>query len=171
MCRSIQIFFLLVLSSLALSGNEVIDYLKQYEGRWVGEYTIHSAATGYSETFPVEQRYWWEDGQLQGISVSDTNNGLQAAKSRTYIQDGKLHSEVIQGETTERFFGVLHDEGIVWLSVNLNRANDYQMKEGFADEDGQRWLKTDGFDSYVYQEGLAHIVYRGRLVKQVDEPE
>ena len=166
MYRSIQILSLLVLSPLALIGNELIDYLKQYEGRWLGDFTIHSTASAYSETFPVEQRYWWEDGQLHGISVSDTNNGLQTAKSRTFIQEGRLQSEVITGETTERFFGFLRDGGIVWISANMQRANDYQMAERFAMEEGLSLLLTEGFDTYVYQEGLAHLVYHGRLLKE-----
>mgnify|MGYP001309259664 FL=1 len=166
MYRSIQILSLLVLSPLALLGNELIDYLKQYEGRWLGDFTIHSTASGYSETFPVEQRYWWEDGQLHGISVSDTNHGLQTAKSLTFIQDDKLQSEVITGETTERFFGFLRDGGIVWIPADMKRANDYQMTERFAMEEGLSLLLTEGFDTYVYQEGLAHLVYRGRLLKE-----
>ena len=166
MYRSIKLFSFLVYSSLTLSGNELIDYLKQYEGRWLGDFTIHSTASGYSETFPVEQRYWWEDGQLYGISVSDTNNGLQTAKSRTFIQDDKLQSEVITGEITERFFGFLRDGGIVWITADVKRANDYQMAERFAMEEGRPLLLTEGFDSYVYAEGLAHLVYRGRLFKQ-----
>ena len=169
MLRFTLISLLFSLSLSALTANEVVDHLKRYEGRWVGDFTIHSAATGYSETFQVEQRYWWEDGQLHAISVSDTNRGIQTSKSRTFIQDGKLQSEVTQGETTERFYGVLHEDGIVWLPADLKRATDYQMKESFADENGLQWLKTDGFDSYVYQEGVAHLVYRGRLVKQAEE--
>ncbi len=166
MYRSIQTLSFLVYSSLALSGSELIDYLKQYEGRWLGDFTIHSTASGYSETFPVEQRYWWEEGQLHGISVSDTNNGLQTAKSLTFIQDDKLQSEVITGETKERFFGFLRDGGIVWISADMKRANDYQMAEHFTIEEGRPVLLTEGFDSYVYSEGLAHLVYRGRLFKQ-----
>lgn len=166
--RYIPIVFFWILTSLALPANEVVDYLKQYAGRWVGDFTIHSTATGYSETFPVEQRYWWEDGQLHGIAVSDTNGGLQTAKSRTFIRDDKLQSEIIQGEVTERFIGFLKEGGIVWIVADLQRANDYQMQERFVEEDGQRWLVTEGFDSYVYQEGLAHLVYRGRLIKQVE---
>ena len=162
----IQILSLVVFSPLALLGNELIDYLKQYEGRWLGDFTIHSTASGYSETFPVEQRYWWEDGQLHGISVSDTNNGLKYAKSLTFIQEGKLQSEVIAGETTERFFGFLRNGGIVWIPANMQRANDYQMAEHFSMEEGLSLLLTEGFDTYVYQEGLAHLVYRGRLLKQ-----
>jgi hypothetical protein len=164
--RSIQILSLLVFCPLALLGNELIDYLKKYEGRWLGDFTIHSTASGYSETFPVEQRYWWEDGQLHGISVSDTDNGLQTAKSLTFIQEGKLQSEVITGETTERFFGFLRDGGIVWIFADMKRANDYQMAERFAIEEGRPLLLTEGFDTYVYQEGLAHLVYRGRLLKE-----
>ena len=166
MYRSIQILSLLVLSPLALLGNELIDYLKKYEGRWLGDFTIHSTASGYSETFPVEQRYWWEDGQLHGISVSDTDNGLKSAKSLTFIKDDKLQSEVITGETTEHFFGFLRDGGIVWIPADMKRANDYQMTERFAMEEGLSLLLTEGFDTYVYQEGLAHLVYRGRLLKE-----
>jgi hypothetical protein len=149
---------------LALSANEIVDYLKQYEGRWVGDFTIHSTATDYSETFPVEQRYWWEDGQLHGISVSETNRGMETARSRTFIQDGQLRSEMITEASVETYIGALHDRGIVWLPSDLKRATDYQMKETFVEADGKRRLHTDGFDSYVYQEGLAHLVYRGRLV-------
>lgn len=146
---------------------EVIEYLKTYEGRWVGDYTIHSTATGYSQTFPVEQRYWWEDGQLHGMSVAETDDGMQTAKSRTFIQDEKLQAEITRGEVTERYYGVLHEGGLLWISDNLGRATDYQMKEVFIDKAGERWLHTDGFDSYVYQEGIAHLVYKGRL-KRVD---
>jgi len=153
----------------ALLANEVVDYLKQYQGRWVGDYTIYSAATGYSQTFPVEQRYWWEDGQLHGLSVSDTNSGMQVSQSRTYLQDGTLRSEVTQGEVTERFYGIFHDGGIVWLSTDLDRATDYQMKETIQTGESPRQLWTDGFDSYVYQDGLAHLVYRGRLVFTPEE--
>jgi hypothetical protein len=164
--RSIQILSSLVLSPLALLGNELIDYLKKYEGRWLGDFTIHSTASGYSETFPVEQRYWWKDDQLHGISVSDTNHGLKSAKSLTFIQEGKLQSEVITGETTERFFGFLRDGGIVWIPADMKRANDYQMAERFATKESLTLLLTEGFDTYVYQEGLAHLVYRGRLLKE-----
>lgn len=164
--RLLSICFL-VLSSL--HANELVDYLKKYEGRWVGDFTIHSTATGFSQMFPVEQRFWWENGQLHGMSVSDTDQGIRSAKSQTFIEDGKLRSEVIQGNAKEKFIGVLHEDGIVWISSNLERATDYQMKEVFVESNGVRQLNTDGFDSYVYQEGLAYLVYRGRLVFQVEE--
>ena len=73
---------------------------------------------------------------------------------------------MINGETTERFLGFLRDGGIVWISADMKRANDYQMAERFAVEEGRPLLITEGFDSYVYQEGLAHLVYRGRLLKE-----
>lgn len=155
---------------MVLQADQLVDYLKQYEGRWVGDFTIHSAATGYSQSFSVEQRYWWEDGQLHGISVSDTNEGIQAAKSRTFLLNGQLRSEVVKGGAQETFVGVLHENGIIWLSSDLKRATDYQMKEVFViEESGARGLHTDGFDSYVYQEGLAHLIYRGRLILQPEE--
>lgn len=157
-------FFALFLLPFALLANELVDHLKQYEGRWVGDFTIHSTATEYTETFPVEQRYWWEDGQLHGISIADTNRGIQTARSRTFIQDNQLRSEIVTEGALEVYIGALHDGGIVWVPSDLKRATDYQMKETLAEKEGVWRLHTDGFDSYVYQEGLAHLVYRGRLV-------
>jgi hypothetical protein len=161
---------LFLLGSLVLPADEVVDYLKRYIGRWAGEFSIHSSATGYSQVFPVEQRYWWQDGQLHGISVSETDQGIQTAKSRTFVQDGQLRSEVLQGERREAFYGVLQDGGLVWVSADLKRVTDYQMKEAFAlGEEGRLELHTDGFDSYVYQDGLAYLIYRGRLTQQAEE--
>ena len=148
---------------LALLGGDLEDYIKQYEGRWIGEYTIHSPATNFTESFSVEQRYWIEDGQLRGLSVSDTDRGMQTAKSRTFVEEGVVCSEVTTGDTTEKYIGALHEGGLVWLPSNLKRANDYQMKEFFVRKAQQLWLHTDGFDSYIYREGLGHLVYRGRL--------
>lgn len=147
---------------------EVVAYLRSYEGCWLGEFTIHSTATGYSQTFSVEQRYWWADGELHGMSVTETDDGMQTAKSRTFIQDAQLQAEITRGEVVERYLGVLHEGGLLWISDNLGRATDYQMKEKLVVNAGERWLQTDGFDSYLYEEGVAHLVYKGRL-KEVDE--
>jgi hypothetical protein len=155
---------LLLFLPFVLLGGELEDYLKQYEGRWLGEYTIHSPSTNFTGTFPVEQRYWMEDGQLRGLSVSDTDRGIQTAKSRTFIKEGVVYSEVTAGDNIEKYIGALHEGGLVWLPSNLKRANDYQMKESFVKKAQQFWLHTDGFDSYVYREGLGHLVYRGRLL-------
>ena len=143
--------------------------MQKYVGRWIGHFTIHSATTGYSETFPVEQRYWMEGGKLHGLSVSDTDKGMQTASSITFIKDEKIRSEVTRGEEMEAYWGVPHDGGIVWLLANLERASDYQLREAFVVEEGERLLHTDGFDTYVYKEGLAHLIYRGRLRKVADE--
>ena len=165
MYRKLLLFFL----PFIIWSGELEDYLKQYEGRWVGEYTIHSPATNFTETFPVEQRYWMEDGQLCGLSVSDTDRGIQTAKSRTFIKEGVLYSKVSTGEKIDEYIGALHEGGLVWLPSNLERANDYQLKESFVKKAQQLWLHTDGFDSYIYRDGLGHLVYRGRLVLILDD--
>ena len=137
--------------------------LKAYEGRWVGHFTIHSTATGYTETFPVEQQYWWKDGQLHGVAVSQRDQGMSSARSKSVAKEGKFFSEVKSGGEVETYWGVLHDGGLVWLSSNLKRTKDYQMKESIIEVDGERVLKTEGFDTYVYGEGIGHLVYRGEL--------
>jgi hypothetical protein len=146
-----------------VQGEALREFLEQFEGRWQGDYTIHSASTNYSETFPVEQRYWFEGAELVGISVADTDRGLQTARSRTMIENGQLRSVIQRGETTERYLGTLHDGGVVWLPEDRGRVTDHQMRQTFAQRAGKRWLNTDGFDTFLSADGLAHLVYRGRL--------
>ena len=137
--------------------------LKAYEGRWVGHFTVHSTATGYTESFPVEQQYWWQDGELHGVAVSQRDTGMSSARSKSVAKDGKFVSQVKQGDAVETYWGVLRDGGLVWFSTNLKRLSDYQMKEVIVEVDGERVLKTEGFDTYVYGDGMAHLVYRGEL--------
>ena len=137
--------------------------LRAFEGRWVGHFTVHSTASGYTETFPVEMQYWWKDETLHGVAVTQRDEGMSSSRSKSVVEKGKILSEVKTGETVERYWGVLHDGGLVWLSSNLKRTKDYQMKESIVEVDGERVLKTDGFDTYVYSGGIAHLVYRGEL--------
>ena len=137
--------------------------LRAYEGRWVGHFTVHSTASGYSETFPVEQQYWWKDGTLHGVAVTQRDSGMSSSRSKSVAEDGKCFSEVKSGASVEKYWGVLHDGGLVWLSSNLKRTKDYQMKESIVEVEGGRVLKTEGFDTYVYGGGIAHLVYRGEL--------
>jgi hypothetical protein len=137
--------------------------LRAYEGRWTGHFKIHSTATGYSETFPVSQIYWWKAGKLHGVAVSERKGGKESSRSHTYIEDGKFISVVMRGSEEDTFIGLPHEGGILWLTADLARAQDYQLKEFIVEKGGKRILKTEGFDSYVYLESLAHIVYRGEL--------
>lgn len=145
------------------------DVFKPYVGRWVGEFTIHSTATGYSEVFPVEQLYWIKDGTLHGVAASDRDSGLQNSRSETVIEGNRLRTCVFHKDSEESFFGTLHEGGILWVPTDLKRVTDYQIKEMIIMEEGERVLKSEGFDSFVFQDGLAHIIYRGSL-RYMHEP-
>jgi hypothetical protein len=151
--------------------SDLVAALQAYEGRWVGTFTVHSTASDYTETFPVEQLYWWKDGVLNGVSVARREGNSSSSSSKAVVDDGKFYSEVKAGEGIEQYFGVLHDGGLLWFSSNLKRTKDYQMKEFFVEIDGQRILKTEGFDTYAYDGGLAYLIYRGELkfVSESDE--
>ncbi|MFQ3225541.1 MAG: hypothetical protein ACI8Z5_001802, partial [Lentimonas sp.] len=102
--------------------NEALETsLKAYGGRWVGHFTIHSTATGYTETFPVEQQYWWKEGQLHGVAVTQREVGMSSTRSKSFAEEGKFLSEVKSGDTVETYWGVLRDGGLVWFSTNLKR--------------------------------------------------
>jgi hypothetical protein len=164
-------FLLSVLAVYALAEEEaavvanekLVAALKAYEGRWAGHFTVHSTATGYTESFPVEQQYWWKDGQLHGVAVTHRESGMTSARSQTVVDDGKLITRVKQGDSAETYWGLLRDGGVVWFPTNVKRLTDYQMTERMIEIEGERVLKTEGFDTYVYGEGIAHLMYRGEL--------
>jgi hypothetical protein len=129
----------------------------------VGHFTIHSTASGYTETFPVEQQYWWKGNVLHGVAVTQRESGMMSTRSRSVAKEGKYFSEIRTGEAVENYWGVQQAGALVWFSSNLKRTKDYQMKESIVEVDGERRLKTEGFDTYLYSGGLAHLVYRGEL--------
>lgn len=165
MFRDYSLWLVVVIVTPCLTyAGDLMDAMRKYEGRWVGNFTLHSAATGYTETFPVEQQYWMAENKLHGVAVTDRNTGMESARSVTFIVDDKLVTEITTGTETQRYLGVLHEQGVLWLPEEMQRANDHQLKEMILVEDGELRLKTEGFDTYIYQEGLAHIIYRGNLV-------
>jgi len=149
-------------------GDQLLEYLRNYEGRWTGRFSIHSTANGFTESFPVEQRYWWKGEVLHGLSVSDRDAGMDFATSKTWVDGKKLITEVKRGETKEVFYGVLHEGTLLWLPEDMRRANDYQMRESFTEEEGREKMLFEGFDTYVFGEGLAHIIIKGELILQAD---
>lgn len=163
-------FLFICLLPTHLLGSDLLDYLKNYEGRWVGVYSIHSTANGHTESFTVEQRYWWQGNALHGLAVFERGSGMETASSKTWMDGEKLIAEVKRGEATESFYGVLHEGGLLWLPKDMKRANDYQMRESFVEKEGKpKKLRTEGFDTYIHADGLVHLIYKGELTLQAEE--
>lgn len=152
------------------SEGDLLAYLKNYEGRWVGDYSIHSTANGYTESFSVEKRYWWKGEVLHGLAVSIRKSGMVTATSKTWVKGEKLIAEIKRGKATEMFYGVLHDGGLLWVPADMQRANDYQIHDSFVEKDGHpKEMIIEGFDTYIYGKGLAHLVYKGEFTLQPAE--
>lgn len=145
--------------------DELLEHLKQYEGRWVGEFTLKSDASDYSETFTVEQQYWMEFGKLYGVSVYERpKTGLESADSVITIhEDGALLMEVHRAKETEFYLGVYRDGAIIWLPRDMKRAEDYQTTVTISESEGHRQMTTKGFDTYVHSGGIGHVVFLGKL--------
>ena len=57
----------------------------------------------------------------------------------------------------------MHEDAIVWLPRNMQRAEDYQTTVRIFEE-GEEWvMTTESFDTYVHSGGIGRIVYLGRL--------
>jgi len=132
---------------------------------------LSSTATGYEESFSVEQHYWWDGDQLRGVAVSERKDGIETAKSVTYVEGNKYVSRAKRGDKEEVYYGVVRGKGILWLPSNMNRAEDYQIQEFFLEKDDGLKLMTEGFDTFIHGEGMARIIIRGELVRQADEKE
>lgn len=155
---------LLPLLPLNLSAETLVNVLHRYQGRWSGEFTVHSTASGFTESFPVEQRYWMVGERLRGIAVAQRDGGVETTSSWTYVDGKKLISEVTRGEKVEVYYGVVKAGVVLWVSSDLNRVEDYQLTERIVESNGNRKLLTEGFDTYIYAEGLARVIYRGELI-------
>lgn len=163
-CARICVLFLGLIPTLGLAG-ELLDHLKQYEGRWVGEFTVKSDVSDYSETFAVEQQYWMNGSKLFGVTVYERpKGGLESAESIVTInQDGSLLMKVRRGNEVEAYVGVYREGGIIWLPSDMKRAEDYQTTVRIAEVEGGLEMTTEGFDTYVHSGGVGHVLFLGRL--------
>lgn len=165
-----RIILLALVLPLALSANELLSYLKQYEGRWVGEYSVTSTANGYNQSFLVEQRYWFKGKALHGLAVYEREGAVESASSKTWVEGNNYITEITRDENKEVFVGVQRDGGILWLPKILKRANDYQMHESFQKkQDAVVALIIKGFDTYYHEKGKMHLVYKGMLRRQAED--
>ncbi|MGB0744523.1 MAG: hypothetical protein ACPGSB_08350 [Opitutales bacterium] len=58
------------------------------------------------------------------------------------------------------------------MSSDLQRANDYQMREVFVEEASKpKKLKIECFDTYMTADGLVYLIYKGELVRKAEEKE
>jgi len=148
-----------------LAASEAFEHLKLYEGRWVGEFTIKSDVSDYSESFTVEQQYWIDGDKLYGVSVYERpKTGMESAESVVTINsDSSLLMQVRRGDEVEVFVGVYRDDTIVWLPRDLQRAEDYQTTVCIKQVDGLLKMTTEGFDTYVHSGGIGHIIFLGKL--------
>lgn len=166
--RTVISILLLLLSCASLSASDVMESLRKYAGRWVGYYKVQSVTSDHAAIFPVEQRYWIEDGRLKGLAVIMRDSELEFSSSVTY-RDGDVYvSEVTRGETVEIYLGILREDAIVWYSSDLSRANDYKIEDSFASWGSERIMRTEGFDLRDSEHGRVGVIYEGELIRESD---
>ena len=166
---NIQMTLFLVLlggSSFVCANDALKTYLDQYTGTWVGVFTVNAPAIEYEESFQVQQKYWWEGGVLRAVSVSRRETGVESSTARNVIDGDKVISLVKKNDVEQVFYGSLVEEGkgLLWFPANLERANDYQIKENFSVIDGERVLVTSGFDTFDNDGEPAVLTYFGEFV-------
>ena len=143
---------------------QLLPYLRQLEGRWVGYYSIHTSINQYKEEFTVEQQYWMQDGELLGVFAAKRSTGLESASSRTFIQDGRLILIVNRSSGEETYIGVLAEGWLIWLPEDVERANDYQIREKIVRHAGGYQLISESFETYETKNGPAKIRISGSLL-------
>ncbi|MBV32770.1 MAG: hypothetical protein CMK36_04955 [Porticoccaceae bacterium] len=143
---------------------QLLPYLEQLEGRWVGHYTIHTSINQYKEEFTVEQQYWMQDGELLGVFAAMRSKGLESASSRTFIQDGRLILIVSRSSGEETYIGVLAEDWLIWLPEDVERANQYQIREKIVRHAGGYQLISESFETYETKNGPAKIRISGSLL-------
>ena len=146
------------------AGTDLESHLRQFEGRWAGDFVLSSPQTGNEERFPVEQSYWWDDGVLRGISVFERNGEMGSASSRSYVVGDRLVSEVEREGKIERYIGIRTESGVIWVPAATGRLTEHQVKESIVREGAVRYLLTEGFDTYVVEGRATQLIYRGKLL-------
>lgn len=167
--QTVLILFFAGIPLFATANEALKAQLDKYVGKWVGVFTVEAEAIDYLESFPVEQKYWWEGSVLRGVAVMRRENGIVSSTTSNVIDGDKILSSVKKNGGEQVFYGTLVDEGLLWFPANLDRANNYQIKEHFTTMDGERMLVQSGFDTFDNNGEAAVLIYRGEFVLGTDE--
>ena len=162
------VFATLVLAPASFAQEEAAppdlrDIFAGFAGEWKGSYEVRSSVSEYSETFLVEQSYWWDGDVLRSKAVYSRDGAKQEATARTYLFEGTVMTEVSRGDATESFIGVPQENGIVWISTDLSRAEAMQIMEWVEESEDGPVLKLKGFDTYDYQGEPAFLLFDALL--------
>lgn len=167
MRRRATTFIACLLVPIGLIANpDLKAQLDLYVGRWLGVFSVRAPDIDYEETFSVEQTYWWKADELRGISVVRRQSGTETSRAVNTIRDNQVISEVSKGDSVQVYYGILANDGLVWVPANLERVTDYQLKETFTEIDGERVLVTNGYDTFNNEGKPALLFYQGQLIRE-----
>ncbi|MGJ3241394.1 MAG: hypothetical protein ACFE0O_00335 [Opitutales bacterium] len=157
-------------TALAQDGEAALKrVLDRYVGTWEGTFTIRTADGRQEKAVTVEQQYWWEEGELRGLSVYEDEGKLTFSNSINSIVRGILFSEVSQNDRKRYYRGMLVEQTVVWFPVNPQAAANRQIKETILRDDGELVLITEGFERLDPDQANGRtILYQGRLVRTGD---
>lgn len=75
-----------------LSVANIPPVLNSLEGRCVGDFQVVHPGGDLVLRFPVEHRYWIEEGQLRGLATAEIDGKLHFTHSASYLLEGQLPS-------------------------------------------------------------------------------
>jgi len=109
--------------------------LAAYVGHWQGNYTITSTAGVELNSFPIDVVYTMETDP-SGRSVLVANTHLTEAgkpvtqQTRSWVENGQILAEVINGDSVEKFFARTRSADLVWFTHDFDKdQTDFSMTE------------------------------------------
>ena len=142
-----RIFILLCAGCLPLfSAADLPPVLNSLEGRWVGNFEVVNSQGTRVFRFPVEHRYWIEEGQLRGLATAEIDGELLFTHSASYLLDGQLVSDVVEEGRSTRYLGTLNQGTLTWASTEAGM----EVRETLMQKDEKLILKIQ------YQQELSH---------------
>ena len=151
----------------AQAQSELPDPVKAMEGRWNGTYEIRNPEGMILRLIQVEYQYWVEDEVLNGLAVFEQAGELSHAKSRSFMEEGQLISEIVSGGITRRFLGRLVDQAVIWEPEELERRPNRKIKETVVEREEKAFLVVDGFERILRGEESTMVVYKGLLERDL----
>lgn len=96
--------------------------LSNYVGTWRGETKWYSNATGHLLLAPAEMVYAMKEEKGRKVLACTITYHLPAgpsvALSRTWVENGHIFSEIMQGDASQRYIAQSTPEGLIWRTFD-----------------------------------------------------
>ncbi len=130
-----------------------VEFLKQFEGKWQGHYTIKTINGKQVQSIQTQSEYYWDRSKTPNVLMGKTtyvvDNIPHQTESETVIENTQILGIVSENGQQKFFSGTINyqENAISWTPASATYPLDENLKQSFKQTPNGIEMLTHGFEN------------------------